>query len=80
MIIKDIAQYEDSDSNLAKTTINNLSREKIRLENQLAILNYEKIKDYVYCFDIPKDEQEKYKEAVKVIDDIKKIIRGNNES
>lgn len=77
MIRKDIAEYEDSDSQLAKNTINKLNNEITNLEKTIAVLKYEKMKEYIATFDYPESKKEEYEKAIKVIDDLRNIVRGD---
>lgn len=77
MIRKDIAEYEDSDSQLAKNTINKLNNKITNLEKIIALLKYEKIKEYIATFDYPENKKEEYEKAIKVIDDLRNIVRGD---
>lgn len=83
MIIKDIAQYEDSDSQLAKNTICELHK-RIRileldnesLMKEIKALKFDKIQEYI-IFDCSESDKRKKenKEKLKVVEDIKKIMR-----
>lgn len=75
MTIKDIAEYEETDSQLAKNTILKLQNKILHLENE--ILKLEKIKGYINCIDYPSDkiEEEGYRALMRVQDDLTKIIK-----
>lgn len=85
MIRKDIAEYEDSDSQLAKNTINKLNSEIIALKRDMErlirenkALKFDKIQEYLnfHCIPYSEKNEEKYEEALKVCDNIRNIMRG----